>query len=264
MIDMPEGPSSSKIQSRRNKMSPASLTFNLQAVATARSAVTSNNFVPNVVGGARAVRRSSGTGGGLTCSVPQMEAFLLYPVTGASIAHKLLSRGLRTCLGFKDDSTAAATDYIASINASASQLSHMKPMTVPDVYALVTLMGLYLSEASGHQKAYKELLADVDDGHELTLDTVQNVIIRFSRSRSARAVALTRSGDTPECTHGCPRCCAVPRGDTPGHTSRSSSRASSPRAHRTFRTVHDHEHWDNLGLDDEHHVFAAILSRATA
>jgi hypothetical protein len=32
-------------------------------------------------------------------------------------------------------------------------------MTVQDVYALVTLMGLYLSEASCHQKAYKELLA---------------------------------------------------------------------------------------------------------
>ena len=68
------------------------------------------------------------------------EIFLLYPVIGASIVCKLLARGLRTCLGFKDDSTAAATDYIASINGSASQLSHMQPMTVPDVYALVTLM----------------------------------------------------------------------------------------------------------------------------
>jgi hypothetical protein len=132
-------------------------------------------------------------------------------------------------------------------------------MTVPDVYTPVTLMDLYLSEAFYHQKAYKELLAHVDDGHALTLDKVQNAIISFSRSRSARAFALTRSGDTPACTHGCPRCCAVPRGDTPGRTSRSSSRASSPRAHRTFRTVDDHEYWDNLGLDEEYHVFAAIF-----
>ena len=44
-----------------------------------------------------------------------------------------------------------ALDYIASVNKSASQLSHVQPMTVQDVYALVTLMGLYLSEASGHQ-----------------------------------------------------------------------------------------------------------------
>ena len=76
------------------------------------------------------------------------EIFLLFPITGASIAHKLLARGLKTCLGFKDDSMAAATDFFASINAPTSQLSHMQPMTVPDVYALVTLMGLYLSEAS--------------------------------------------------------------------------------------------------------------------
>jgi hypothetical protein len=48
----------------------------------------------------------------------------------------------------------SALDYIASVNASASQLSHVQPMTVQDVYTLVTLMGLYLSEASGHQKAY--------------------------------------------------------------------------------------------------------------
>ncbi len=81
------------------------------------------------------------------------EIFLLYPVTGASMAHKLLARGLKTCLGFKDDSTASATAsaYIASVNASASQLSHVQPMTVQDVYTLVTLMDLYLSEASGHQ-----------------------------------------------------------------------------------------------------------------
>jgi hypothetical protein len=70
-----------------------------------------------------------------------------------------------------------ALDYIASVNKSASQLSHVQPMTVQDVYALVTLMGLYLSEASGHQKAYKELLAHVDDDHAITLDKVQNAII---------------------------------------------------------------------------------------
>ena len=91
------------------------------------------------------------------------EIFLLYLVTGASITHKLLDRGLKTCLNFKTDSMVSALDYIASVNFSASQLSHVQPMTVQDcnkdVYALVTLMGLYLSEASCHQKAYKELLA---------------------------------------------------------------------------------------------------------
>jgi hypothetical protein len=68
------------------------------------------------------------------------EIFLFYPVTSASIVHMLLARGLKTCLGFEDDSTASATAYIASVNASASQLSHVQPMTVQDVYDLVTLM----------------------------------------------------------------------------------------------------------------------------
>jgi hypothetical protein len=72
----------------------------------------------------------------------------------------------------------------------------MQPMTVPDVYTLVTLLGFYLSEASGHQKAYKELLAQVDDGHTLTLDKVQITIIRSSRSRTPRAFSLTR--ETPD------------------------------------------------------------------
>ena len=48
------------------------------------------------------------------------EIFLLYPITGASIAHKLLARGLKTCLNFKNDSMVSALDYIASVNASAS------------------------------------------------------------------------------------------------------------------------------------------------
>jgi hypothetical protein len=100
------------------------------------------------------------------------EIFLLYPVTGASIAHKLLARGLKMCLNFKNDSMVSALDCIVSVNASASQLSHVQPMTVQDVYALVTLMGFYLSEASGHQRAYKELLAHFDDGHALTLEKV--------------------------------------------------------------------------------------------
>jgi hypothetical protein len=193
------------------------------------------------------------------------EIFLLYPVTGASIAHKLLARGLKTCLGFKNDSMASVLDYIASVNASASQLSHVQPMTVQDVYALVTLMGLYLSEASGHQKAYKELLAHIDDGHALTLDQVQHEIIRFSQSRAPRAFALTHAGDSSVCNHRCPRCC-----DTRGETPRPSRSSSSPRSHsssrvgsprRTFSATAApiNTYWRDQGLDPQYHTFAAIL-----
>ncbi len=59
-------------------------------------------------------------------------------------------------------------------------------MTVQDVYALVTLMGLYFSEASGHQKAYKELLAHIDDGHALTLEKVQHEMMMMSFICSCR------------------------------------------------------------------------------
>ena len=48
-------------------------------------------------------------------------------------------------------------------------------MIVQDVYVLVTLMGLCLPEVSSHQKAYKELLAYIDNGHTLT--KVQHEII---------------------------------------------------------------------------------------
>jgi hypothetical protein len=193
------------------------------------------------------------------------EIFLLYPVTGASIAHKLLARGPKTCLGFKDDSMASVLAYIASVNASASQLSHVQPMTVQDVYALVTLMGLYLSEASGHQKAYKQILAHIDDGHALTLDKVQHEIITFSRSHAPRDFALTHAGDSSVCNHRLPRCC-----DTRGETPRPSHSSSSPRSHssssadnprRTFSvTVFPvNSFWRANGLDPEYHVFDAVL-----
>jgi hypothetical protein len=55
------------------------------------------------------------------------EIFLLYPVTCASIPHKLLARGLKTCLNFKNDSMASALDYIDSVNASALNSATCSP-----------------------------------------------------------------------------------------------------------------------------------------
>jgi len=141
--------------------------------------------------------------GSLNCgSDAWTEIFLLYPLTGASIAHKLLARGLQKCLAFKDDSPAACTDYMALINTSVSQLGHMPHMSVRDVFSLATLMGLYLSPASGHQKAYKELLAYVDAGHALTLDDVQHAMIRYSRSKPNRVFVMRRHD--ARCSNSCP------------------------------------------------------------
>jgi hypothetical protein len=151
------------------------------------------------------------------------QIFFHYPLSGAVLAHKLLARGLKACLKFKDDSSAAGCAYIESVNTSVSQLSNLPHLSVPDVFALVSLMGLYLSDAHGHQKAYKDLIAFIDEGNELTLDKVQNTVIYHSRDTSLRAFALTHAGASPSCNHRCPRCCD-PRGTTP-RPSRSSSRA---------------------------------------
>jgi hypothetical protein len=66
----------------------------------------------------------------------------------------------------------------------------MNDMSVRDVFALVILMGLFLSTASGHQKAYTELLAYVDAGNALTLDDVQHAMIRRTGSPHAASIPL--------------------------------------------------------------------------
>ncbi len=114
----------------------------------------------------------------------------------------------------------------------------MKPMYVEEVYALVALMGLLLSEASSHEKAYKELIALIDDGHALTLEKVQHVLLKYSRTCSrtwhpaSRVFAAHTRNDDELCNHSCPRCYDT-RGRTP-LPSRASSRAGSPRPRRTF------------------------------
>ena len=41
---------------------------------------------------------------------------------------------------------------------------------------------------------------------------------------------------------------------------RAGSRHGSPRpGTRAFRAVHDHEYWNNLGLDEVYHTYAALL-----
>jgi hypothetical protein len=138
-------------------------------------------------------------------------------------------------------------------------------MTVQDVSALVTLMGLYLSEASGHQKAYKDLPTHIDDGHSLTLDKVQHEIIRFSRSHDLRAFALTHAGHSSVWNHSYPRCCDT-RGETPRPSRsssyprpHSSSRAGSPRRTFSDTAFPVNTFWRDNGLDPQYHVFVAVL-----
>ena len=57
--------------------------------------------------------------------------FTLYPLAGANLTHKLLASGLEKCLTFKDDSSAAFTEYICcqriclSVRQHASHVHHV-------------------------------------------------------------------------------------------------------------------------------------------
>jgi hypothetical protein len=60
------------------------------------------------------------------------QIFLHYPLAGAVLAHQLLARGLKACLKFKDDSSAAGCAYIESVNTSVSQLGNLPHLSVPE------------------------------------------------------------------------------------------------------------------------------------
>ncbi len=78
---------------------------------------------------------------------------------------------------------------------------------------------------------------------------------------TASAFAAVRAADAV-CTRVCHLCCT--RGRSPHPSSRNSSSAGSrhgsPRpGARAFLVVHDHEYWNQLGLDEVYHTYTAVL-----
>ena len=167
----------------------------------------------------------------------------------------------------------------ACLNLATCQICRFRTSS-PSSPSWVSTSRTYL--ASGHQKAY--LFAHVDAGLALTLETVQHVIIRFSRSKSLRVFAL-RNSDT-HCTHVCPRCCDRDSADEacnhrcprccdhrnrtpiPSHTlSRDGSSTGSPdsRAYRNFSATDladltgREQLWREQGITEETRVFAAMI-----
>jgi hypothetical protein len=168
--------------------------------------------------------------------------FTLYLLADTVITHKLLACGLEKCLTFKDDSTAVFTTYIATVNESASQLGNMPPMSITDIYALVTLMGLHMSSSDRHEKAYRELIAYVDEGNAITLEKVQQMGLKYSCSlhpvaSSSHTFTLTSEDADEVCNHNSPRCCYTR--DSTSRSFRTSSGDGSPRHHRTFCSALD-------------------------
>jgi hypothetical protein len=202
-----------------------------------------------------------------TCGTDAWESiFTLFPRAGTAITHQLIVSGFELCMSLEDDSTAAFTKYIARLNESLAQLATVKPMSLSEIYALAALMGLHLSKSDRHERAYRDLMTFINEGNALTLDEVLKAGLKYSRDRpsTASAFSAVRAADAV-CTRGCPLCCARgARGRSPHPSSRASSRAGSrhgsPRpSTRAFRTVHDHEYWNDLGLDHVYHTYAAML-----
>jgi hypothetical protein len=199
-----------------------------------------------------------------SCGTDAWESiFTLFPRAGTAITHQLIVRGFEQCMSIQDDSTATFTKYIARLNESLAQLATVKPMPLSEIYALAALMGLHLSSSARHERAYRDLMTFIDEGNTLTLEEVLKVGLKYSRDRpsTANAFSAVRAAD-PVCTRACPLCCS--RGRSPHPLSRNSSRTcsrhGSPRSgHRAFRVVHDHEYWNQLGLDEVYHTYAAVL-----
>ena len=199
-----------------------------------------------------------------TCVTDAWESiFTLFPRAGAAITHQLIVIGFEQCMSIHDDSTATFTKYIACLNESLAQLATVKPMSISEIHALVALMGLHLSPSARHERAYRDLMTFIDEVNALTLEEVLKIGLKYSRDRpsTANAFAPVRAADAV-CTRACPLCCT--RGRSPHPSSRNSSRTGSshgsPRpATRAFRVVHDHEYWNQLGLDEVYHTYAAVL-----
>ncbi len=103
----------------------------------------------------------------------------------------------------------------------------------------------------------------IDEVNALTLEEVLKIGLKYSRDRPStnNAFAAVRAANDV-CTRACPLCCM--RGSLPHPSSRNSSSAGSrhgsPRREaRAFRVVHDHEYWNQLGLDKVYHTYNAVL-----
>ena len=103
----------------------------------------------------------------------------------------------------------------------------------------------------------------IDEDKALTLEEVLKIGLKYSHNSPStnNALAAVRAANAV-CTRACPLCCARGRSNHPSSRNSSStgSRHGSPRSGpRAFRTVHDHEYWNKLGLDEIYHTYAAVL-----
>jgi hypothetical protein len=123
--------------------------------------------------------------------------FTSFPCAGTAITHQLIVSGFQQCMSLKGNTTEEFTKYMTLLNESLAQLSTVKPMAFSEIYALVALMGLHLSESSRHERDYRDLMTYIDEGNALTLEEVLKTGLKYSRDRhsAAHAFRAMRSND---------------------------------------------------------------------
>jgi hypothetical protein len=200
--------------------------------------------------------------------------FTAFPCAGAAITHQLIVSCFEHCMSLTGDTTEEFTKYMARLNESLAQLSTVKPLALSEIYALASLMGLHQSASSRHERAYPELVTNINEGNALTLDEVLKVGLKYSRDRPSAANAFRAMHDAAAvCNHACPLCCKRDfRGSETPRPSRScssprsnsSSRASSPRRALSAAAAQDahgpiNSYWRSQGLAHRYHTYAATL-----
>jgi hypothetical protein len=68
-------------------------------------------------------------------------------------------------MSIQNDSTATFTKYIDRLNESLAQLATVKPMSLSEIYALASLMGLHHSSSENDERAYRDLMTFIDEGN---------------------------------------------------------------------------------------------------
>ena len=171
--------------------------------------------------------------------------FTQYPLVGPSVTHKLrlIARTIQFLL--TDRSTDSEADFVTwmdKVNTAHAQLQGVPPMSMSDLFALVALVGMDRSKHGRYQKAYRELIADIDAGNAVSLDKVLQIGLKHARrsSRPVTALAALRKTWEEDCScnprirYTCPNCAKDSRGNTPRSTRSSSPR--SPRQPRGFKS----------------------------
>ena len=138
-------------------------------------------------------------------------------------------------------------------------------MSMSDLFALVALVGMDRSKHGRYQKAYRELIADIDAGNAVSLDKVMQIGLKHARrsSRPVTALAALRMDCScnPRTGYTCPNCAKDSRGNTPRSARSSSPR--SPRQPRGFKSQLAQDldaQYKEAGLDPMFSIYAVALA----